>query len=71
MENNLCNQCQRAWLISYWPAKLVSPGDISLARWSDTEMARPGLQPIAKIIGWLDLPFGETVTVPGPLQPKV
>lgn len=34
-------------------------------------MARPGLQPNAQIIGWLDLPFGETAAVPGPLQPKV
>ena len=65
-ENNLCNQCQRAWLISCWPAKPVSPGDSSRARWSDTEMARPGPQPNAQIIGRLDLPFGATAMVPRP-----
>lgn len=33
-------------------------------------MARPGLQPNAKIIGWLDLPFGETATVRDQLRFK-
>lgn len=36
-ENNLYNQCQRAWLINCWPAKLVFPKDSGRAQLSDTK----------------------------------